>query len=105
MILIKNGYIMTMSGDNIENGCVLIDDNGKIAAVDTNIDAPQDCKVIDAAGRLVTPGCVEAHCHIGLRKTSLGWEGSEINESSNPITPHLRAVDGISYLTVFNFGV
>ena len=95
MLLIKNGYIMTMAGDDIEGGCILIGDNGKILSVGQQIDQPQDCKVIDAGGRLVTPGCVEAHCHIGLRKTSLRWEGSEINESSNPITPHLRAIDGI----------
>lgn len=95
MLLIKNGYIMTMAGDDIEGGCILIGDNGKILSIGQNIDAPQECEVIDAGGRLVTPGCVEAHCHIGLRKTSLRWEGSEINESSNPITPHLRAIDGI----------
>ena len=95
MLLIKNGYIMTMAGDDIENGCILMDDKGKILSVGKTVDAPQDCTVIDAQGRLVTPGCVEAHCHIGLRKTSLGWEGSEINESSNPITPQMRAVDGI----------
>lgn len=95
MLLIKNGYIMTMAGDDIENGCILMDDNGKILSVGKTVDAPQDCTVIDAEGRLVTPGCVEAHCHIGLRKTALGWEGSEINESSNPITPQMRAIDGI----------
>lgn len=96
MLLIKNGYIMSMAGNDIENGCVLIDDDGKIKSVGADITAPEGCKTIDAEGRLVTPGCVEAHCHIGLRVTSLGWEGSEINESSNPITPQMRAIDGIA---------
>ena len=32
MIFIKNGYIKTMAGADIENGCILLDDNGKIAA-------------------------------------------------------------------------
>lgn len=95
MLLIKNGYIMTMSGDDIKNGNILIDNNGKIVDVGAEINAPEGAQIIDAGGRLVTPGCVEAHCHIGLRKTSLGWEGSEINESSNPITPQMRAIDGI----------
>lgn len=95
MLLIKNGYIMTMAGDDIENGNILIDNNGKIIDVGAEINAPEGAQIIDAGGRLVTPGCVEAHCHIGLRKTSLGWEGSEINESSNPITPQMRAIDGI----------
>lgn len=86
---------MTMAGPDIPGGCVLIDDNGKIAAVGQSIEAPDGCKVIDAEGRLVTPGCIEAHCHIGLRITGMGWEGSEINESSDPTTPQLRAIDGI----------
>ncbi len=96
MLLIKNGYIMTMAGDDIEQGCILIDNNGKIVSVSQNIDAPHNCDVIDAGGRLVTPGCIEAHCHIGLRQPSLGWEGIEHNESTNPITPQMRAIDGIN---------
>lgn len=96
MILIKNGYVMTMAGDDIPNGSVLINDSGKIEAVGQNIEEPDNCTVIDAEGRLVTPGCIEAHSHIGLRIESLGWEGSEINESSSPITPHMRAIDGIN---------
>jgi adenine deaminase len=60
MLLIQNGYIKTMAGADIENGAVLIDDNGKIAAVGTDLVAPSGARVIDAGGRLVTPGCVEA---------------------------------------------
>ena len=95
MLLIKNGYIKTMAGGDIENGDVLIGDDGKILAVGTGLDK-NGAEVIDAEGRLVTPGCVEAHCHTGLRTSSLRWEGSEINESSDPITPQLRAIDGIN---------
>lgn len=87
MLLIKNGYIMTMAGDDIPNGCVLIDDYGKIKAVGDHIRAPEGCGVIDAEGRLVTPGCIEAHCHIG--------QGPDINEKSDPITPQMRAIDAI----------
>ena len=65
MLIIKNGYIKTMAGADIPNGCVLIGDDGKIVAVGENLEAP-GATVIDAQGRLVTPGCVEAHCHIGL---------------------------------------
>lgn len=101
MLLIKNGHIKPMVGEDLENGCVLIDDAGKIAAVGENITVPEGATVIDAQGRLVTPGCVEAHCHIGLRQTSLGWEGSEINESSDPITPHMRAIDGFDPINEF----
>ena len=74
---------------------VLIDD-GKIAAVAPVIDAPADARVIDAEGRLVTPGCVEAHCHIGLDNQAMRWEGMDYNEIVDPLTPQLRAIDSIN---------
>ena len=98
MILIKNGYIKPMAGEDIENGCVLIGDDGKIAAVAATVEAPEGCTVIDAQGRLVTPGCVEAHCHIGLDNEATGWEGKDYNEIVDPITPQLRAIDSINPL-------
>ena len=96
MILIKNGYVKPMVGKEIENGCVLIGDDGKIASVGEGIEAPEGATVIDAEGRLVTPGCVEAHCHIGLHNEAVGWEGRDYNESVDPITPHMRAIDSIN---------
>jgi len=95
MILIKNGYVKPMVGADIENGSVLIGDDGKIIAVGENIEASEFATVIDAEGRLVTPGCVEAHCHIGLDNEAVGWEGRDYNESVDPITPHMRAIDSI----------
>ena len=96
MLLIKNGHIKTMAGLELENGCILIDDNGKIAQVAQTIEAPEGTQVIDAEGRLVTPGCVDAHCHIGLDNEAMGWEGRDYNEIVDPITPHLRAIDSIN---------
>ena len=95
MLLIKNGYVKTMTGEEYENGCVLIGDDGKIAAVGTDICA-DGAEVIDAQGRLVTPGCVEAHCHIGVDNSKMRWEGMDYNEMSDPVTPHMRAIDGIN---------
>ena len=95
MLLIKNGHIKTMAGPDLENGCVLISDDGKILEVAPFINAP-DAQVIDAEGRLVTPGCVEAHCHIGLDNQAMGWEGRDYNEIIDPLTPHLRAIDSIN---------
>ena len=98
MLLIKNGYIKPMAGADLENGCVLIDDNGKIAAVGAALEAPEGATVIDAEGRLVTPGCVDAHCHIGLDNEGMGWEGMDYNEITDPVTPHMRAIDSINPL-------
>ena len=95
MLLIKNGYIKTMAGAELENGAVLIGDNGKILKVGINLPAPEGCAVIDAEGKLVTPGLVEAHCHIGLHNEAVGWEGMDYNEGIDPITPQMRAIDSI----------
>ena len=96
MLLIKNGKVKTMVGEDIENGYVLIGDDGKIASVGTSIEESADMTVIDAEGRLVTPGCVEAHCHIGVHNSAMRWEGADYNESSDPVTPQMRAIDGIN---------
>ena len=95
MLLIKNAYIKTMAGADLENGCILIDGE-KIVAVAAELTAPEGAEVIDAEGRLVTPGCVDAHCHIGLDNEGMGWEGHDYNEIVEPLTPHLRAIDSIN---------
>ena len=95
MILIKNGHIKPIVGAELENGSILID-NGKIIAIGEKLDAPAGAEVIDAGGRLVTPGCIEAHCHIGLHNQSLRWEGADYNESADPITPQMRAIDAFN---------
>ena len=91
MLLIKNGYLKTMAGEDIERGYLLIGDDGKIAEVGAG-----DCKtpcdnVIDAEGRIVSPGIVEAHCHVGYGNGA----GSGFNEYSDPFTPHMRVIDAI----------
>ena len=85
-----------MVGPELPQGCVLIGDNGKILALGPSLEAPAGTQVLDAGGRLVTPGCVEAHCHIGLDNEGMGWEGRDYNEIIDPITPHLRAIDSIN---------
>jgi imidazolonepropionase-like amidohydrolase len=99
MLLIKNGLIYTMAGEVIEKGSVLID-GGKIAAVGKDLAAPSDCRIIDAGGRMVTPGLVDAHSHLGLRESSIGFEGVDHNETTDPVTPHLRAIDGLNPMDI-----
>ena len=94
MLLIKNAHIKTMAGPDIPQGCILIED-GKIVAVGEHLESP-NAQVIDAEGKLVTPGCIDAHCHIGLDNEAMGWEGMDYNEIIDPITPHMRAIDSIN---------
>ena len=90
--LIKNGKIVTMAGDIIENGCVLFDE--KILYVGKDEQAANT--VIDAEGMVVMPGLIDAHCHVGMFEDSVGFEGDDGNEDSDPVMPHLRAIDGIN---------
>ena len=96
MLLIKNGYIKPMQGEDIPCGCVLVGDDGKIVAVGKEVSAPEGATVFDARGRLVTPGCVDAHSHIGLDNEAVGWEGKDYNESADPLTPQMRSIDSIN---------
>ena len=95
MLFIKNGHIKPMVGSDLPCGDVLVGDDGKILAIGASLLVPENCTVIDAQGRLVTPGGIDAHCHIGLDNEAVGWEGMDYNEIVDPITPQMRAIDSI----------
>lgn len=86
-ILIKNATIMTASHGTIKNGSILIR-NGKIAEVGTNISAPAGATVIDATGKYVIPGIIDAHSHSAT-------DGG-INEGSLSVTSMVRISDYIN---------
>lgn len=98
-MLIKNGKIFTMGEKDFEKGDILIED-GKIVKIAEEINLEEinqdDKYIIDAKGAWVIPGMIDAHCHLGLIEENMGGEGVNVNETSDPITPHIRAVDGIN---------
>lgn len=103
MILIENAKIYTMNNNNdtYDSGCILVDD-GKIVEVVASRQLLENVlidntKIIDAKGGVVFPGFVDPHCHIGLYEDSIGFEGEDTNEMTDPITPQLRAIDGINF--------
>ena len=71
-------------------------DGSTIAAIGNGVAIPSDAEVIDAAGQLALPGMLDAHTHLGVHEEGVGWEGSDTNESTDPVTPHVRALDGIN---------
>lgn len=95
MLLIKNAKIYTMAEAVIENGSVLMD-QGKIIEVGPDIKENDNMDVIDANGKCLFPGFIDAHCHIGMWEEGIGFEGDDGNEMTDPITPHLRAIDAIN---------
>jgi imidazolonepropionase-like amidohydrolase len=97
MILIKNGKIITAAGNDLDRGDILIDD-GKIRKIGTNLTAPQGTETIDAEGSWVLPGFIDAHCHMGLFPQGMAVEDKDVNEGTDPVTPHLRGLDGINPL-------
>ncbi|UCZ53816.1 amidohydrolase [Bacillus shivajii] len=92
-----NAKILDGNGQTFENGTVLIDE-GKIITVGENIDVPTDAEVIDCNSGYVTPGLIDVHTHLGVHESGFGFEGQDFNETSEPTTPHIRALDGINPL-------
>ncbi len=96
MVLIKNGTLYTMeNGDAVICGDILVDE-GKIKQIGENLTAPEGCQVIDATGKLVFPGFIDAHDHLGMSEESIGFEGNDTNEMTDPVTPQVRAIDGFN---------
>ncbi len=95
MLAIINANIVPVAGEAMPDATLLMRD-GKIEALGTDVEIPGEARVIDARGRTVTPGIVEAHAHVGISEQGLGAEGSDHNETTDPVTPHVRAIDGIN---------
>jgi imidazolonepropionase-like amidohydrolase len=87
-LVIKNATLLTVTHGKIANGSVYVKD-GKIAAFGTNVNAPASATVIDAGGKYVTPGIIDAHSHIALR--------DDVNEATSPIVPHMHMLDAFDY--------
>ena len=94
MLAIKGGKILTITDGVIEGGTILID-GGKIVKVGKRIKVPEGAEVIDVTGKVVMPGLIDAHCHIGIIEEKIGWAGGDGNEMTDPATPHMRALDAI----------
>jgi imidazolonepropionase-like amidohydrolase len=94
MIAITNGKVITITQGVLECGTVLVDD-GRILAIGEDIEVPARADVYDATDKVVMPGLIDAHCHVGIFHDGIGWEHADGNEMTDPITPHLRALDAI----------
>jgi len=85
-IAIRAGTILPISNAPIENGTILIKD-GKIAALGQNVAVGADARVIDASGKFVMPGLIDAQSRLFVID-------SELNESSS-VAPELNILDGL----------
>lgn len=94
MLLIKNATVFTMEDETLNNYDVLLK-NGKVLKIDRDIQE-DGAQIIDATGLNVYPGLIDAHSHVGIYENSIGFEGADGNEMSDPITPEVRAIDAIN---------
>lgn len=97
-MLFVNANILTMEQNEIPCG-FLRAESGVISALGSMESVPdlqhgEEC--IDLGGKLLMPGLVDSHCHMGLVEDGLGFEGDDLNEDTDPLTPHLRAIDGVN---------
>ncbi len=95
MLLIQNGTLFTMEADEEVRSDLLIE-NGKIVEVAKEIAPTEHMEIIDATNLRVYPGFIDAHSHIGISQEKKTAQGDECNEGTNPITPYVRAIDGVN---------
>ncbi|MDE6788290.1 MAG: amidohydrolase [Ruminococcus sp.] len=95
-MLIYNARLLTMTEDYEIPVGWLETEGKKIKAVGAGIpeNIPEDS--IDAKGGVLLPGFIDAHTHLGIIEDGVDFEGDDCNESTDPFTPEMRAIDGIN---------
>ncbi|HEV2348096.1 MAG TPA: amidohydrolase [Actinocrinis sp.] len=93
---IVGGRIVPIEAEPIEGGTLLIE-NGRISALGgADLPVPGGAEIVDAAGKWVLPGFIEAHGHLGVHEEGEGWAGSDTNELTDPVMARVRAIDAIN---------
>lgn len=95
-VAIQGGTVVPVSSPPIENGTVLIRD-GRITEVGPDVSVPSGVRVIDATGKWVLPGLVDAMSYYGIG-------GTDLNEAAAPSTPHLRILEAYYPFGAFGDG-
>jgi imidazolonepropionase-like amidohydrolase len=95
LVAVVGGYVVPVASEPVEGGTVLIRD-GRIEAVGAGVAVPDDATVIDATGRWVLPGFVEAHGHVGIHEEGEGVAGNDTNEMTGPNMAAVRAIDAVN---------
>ena len=91
---IVNAHVLPIEGETFDGTVVVAD--GRIAALGADVTVPAGIEVVDARGRWLLPGFVDAHTHLGVHEEGEGWAGSDTNELTDPVTAGVRALDAIN---------
>lgn len=95
MLLIQHGTLHTMESDDPIQADLLIKD-GKIAKIARKVSPEKDVQILNAEGLHIYPGFIDAHSHIGIAEEQTTAQTDPSNEGTDPVTPFIRAVDGIN---------
>ncbi|MDR6226190.1 amidohydrolase [Desmospora profundinema] len=95
MIFIQHAEIRTIANGTLQHASILLQD-GKIKEIGSDLEPLAGAQVINGAGKVVTPGLIDVHTHLGIFEEAVGPAGVDVNELTNPATPHLRALDAIN---------
>ena len=94
-MLIKNGKVLLFE----ENGFVKRDlrvKDGKIQEIGEGLSPEQGEELLDAEGKYVTPGLIDAHSHICVSEEGMGAIGDDCNDYSDALMPYLDTLDAIN---------
>ena len=91
-MLFKNATIYTMEQEPFVGDFKI--DKGVFTEVGKDLTPDVGEDVQDLNGLFVFPGLVESHCHLGMEETAIRFEGDDVNEITDPITPNMRGIDG-----------
>jgi len=95
-IAITGGRVVPIEGEPIEGGTVLITDGTITAVAGPDFTPPAGASRVDATGKWVLPGFIDAHTHLGAREEGEGWAGHDTNELTGPVQAHVRVLDAIN---------
>lgn len=93
-LLLKNATIYPITSDPFPNSDVLIE-RGKITKIGQNLTQEGNMQVHECANKFLFPGFIDVHTHLGLYDEGTGWAGNDANETVEPMSPHIRAIDGV----------
>ncbi len=93
MLIIKNGLIHDLENKKPYQADILID-QGIIKSIGS--DFSKNIDSYNAEGCNIYPGLVDAHSHLGVSGTGIGFEGSDYNEINDINSPQMRAIDSVN---------